>query len=161
GLGVVFGCVYMAYYYGNALAIRQQAKEFSRAWLELLKEKDIKQAFYLSNPPAMLKGRTPAELAALHPEAIAGFQNMEIIRAFDRAEKDEVVIESQGVYEWREAADGLLVTMNYLIRTREGEFDLSMPVVGTVDPSGSGRQWFIRASAPMVKAKRLTTYGRI
>jgi hypothetical protein len=150
----------MAYYFGNVLAIRQQAKEFSRAWLELLKEKDIKQAFYLSNPPAQLKGRTPADLAALHPEALTAFQNVEIIRVFERAEKDDIAIEPQGVYEWKQTADGLVVMINYLVRTREGEFDLSMPVVGMEDASVSGRQWYIRATVPLVKAKRLTPYGR-
>src|SRR5439155_2515414 len=107
GLGVVFGCVYMAYYFGNVLAIREQAKDFSRAWLTLMEEKDVKQAFYLANPPAQMKGRTPTELATLHPEALAAFQNVEIVRVFDRARKGEVVIEPQGVYEWRETPDGL------------------------------------------------------
>ena len=97
GLGIVFGCVYMAYYFGNVLAIRQQAKEFSHAWLKLLAEKDFKQAFYLSNPPAQLKGRTPAEVAALHPDALNAFQNVEIMRVFERAEKDDIEIEGWSI----------------------------------------------------------------
>src|SRR5262245_4030090 len=161
GLGIVFGCVYVAYYFGNVLAIRKQAKDFGRGWLTLLEKKDIKQAFYLANPPAQMRGRTPAELAALHPEALRNFENVEIIRVFERAREEDIVIEYQGMYDWKETADGLVATINYLVRTREGEFDLSMPVVRPGDPSESGPQWYVRATAPMVKGKRLTTYGRL
>lgn len=160
GLGVLFGCVYVAYYFGNVLAIRQQAREFSRAWLTLLEKKDVKQAFYLSNPPAQLKGRDAAEFSALNPEALANFRNVEIIRVFERAKEDEIVIEPLGMYDWKPTTDGLVVTLNYLVRTREGEFDLSMPVIGSEEPGVSGRQWYVRATAPLVKAKRLTPYGR-
>src|SRR4029077_1325564 len=70
GLGLLFGCVYEAYYYGNVLAIRQQANVFADAWLRVLEKKNFKEAYFYSSPPAQRKGRDAETFATLNAEGL-------------------------------------------------------------------------------------------
>jgi hypothetical protein len=159
-LGIGFGCVYIAYYAGNVFAVRQQAGEFARGWLAYLENKDFAKAFFFTVQPSQRKNRTEADAVVLFSEAIAGIKNQELSRVFERAEPGEVVIEPQGVFEWKQGLDGLAVTLNYLVRSREGEFDVTVTAVGVETPDLDGRQWFIRTGTPFIKLRRLTEYGR-
>src|SRR5438094_859508 len=51
GLTLVFGLNYLAYYASTTFAIRQQAREFTREWLEMLKQGKVDEAFLRMIPP--------------------------------------------------------------------------------------------------------------
>jgi hypothetical protein len=160
-LSIVVGCCYLAYFYGNAFAIQQQAKEFVRTgFFGPLQQRDYKQLALVSLPPQARRGMSKDDVAVRFAPTLNALQHIEFIRVMDRAGKDSTV-ESQGIKEWKETPDGVEVALNYLVKTREGEFEIIVTAVGAENKDTTGRQWFVRSGAPFVKSKKFTSFGRM
>lgn len=160
-LSIIFGCVYVAYYAGNVIAIRNQARVFAQdVWLKAMTDRDFETSFLYTVDPSQRKGMTGRDAALRFGDVLSAFKHLEVIHLFDRA-AGEVHIESQGMRDWSQQEQGFVVSLNFLVRTRAGEFDLVVTVIGTEGKEFSGRQWYVRAGAPFIQRKRLTTYGRL
>lgn len=160
-LCIIFGACYIAYYYGNALAIQKQAKDYvQERWLKAIRENDIEEATLLTMPPQMRKGMSKADVRQRFADQFNALQSIELVQVFQRAGNDHELI-SEGVKEWKQNNEGYEVILNYLLRTREGEFDISVLLLGVEGKEFTERQWTIRTGAPYIRSRRLTTYGRM
>jgi hypothetical protein len=157
----VCGLCYVAYFVGNLLAIRDQASKFVvRNWFEPMKEGNQDEAFRSTIDPAQRKNRSAKDIATLYPEPVETFRHMELAQVIDRA-RGETQIEPQGVRNWSKETSGYMVVLNFLIRTREGEFDTVVAAMGNEPKDSTGREWFIQKAQPLITQRRLTTYGRM
>ncbi|MFL5341130.1 MAG: hypothetical protein ACJ8F7_13365 [Gemmataceae bacterium] len=162
GLSVVFGCVYVAYYWGNMVAIRRQAVDFAQQWLTTLSNKNPDEAFLLTIPPAERKGMKAANAVQRFPERSERFRSMEFVGIFTGADrKEDVVVEPLGVRDMTQIPEGNNVTLQYLIKSRSGEYECSVTALGMEGADFPGRQWVVPESAPFIQRKRLSVYGRL
>src|SRR5205823_14182762 len=49
----------------------------------------------------------------------------------------------------------------YLLKTRTGEYEVVVHVVGMEGKEFPGRQWTVRASSPFIQRKQMSVYGRL
>jgi hypothetical protein len=160
-LSVFVGCCYLAYFYGNALAIQQQAKDFAqKSFFEPLQQGDVEQVALISLPPHLRKGMSKQDIGVRFADTVTAMRHIELLSVVDRAGK-QIEIVYNGVKDWKESQEGYDVALNYLVRTREGEFDVVISVVGVESKDSSGREWFVRSKAPFIRSKRLSTLGRM
>src|SRR5262249_6249311 len=131
-----------------------------RHWFEPLKEGKLDEAYFYTIDPVMRKNSSPRDASTRFGDSVQKLRQQELILALDRA-RQEAIIEPRGVRTWSRETAGYVVSLNYLVTTREGEFDVVVILIGTDSKELQGREWYVQKSRDMVRDRRLTTYGRM
>jgi hypothetical protein len=160
-ISILVGCVYVAYYAGNILAIRNQANSFVQdTWLKALQDRKFEEAFFYALPPPDRQGMRPNAVVARFSDQIYVFRNLEFCHIFDEA-RGEVAIEPLGVRDLNQTPDGYVATLQYRLNTRAGEYDLAIGAIGMEGKELKGREWAVRRGAPFIQKRMMTPYGRL
>ncbi|MCS6850146.1 MAG: DUF4190 domain-containing protein [Gemmataceae bacterium] len=172
-LALVPGLLYLAYLLGIELAIRSQAREFTDAWWQRLRQGDAYAAFVLTQPPDQRIGDNPRDerrlLAryGLGPRGDKGplplFLELDVVRIMLQAGHDAQV-EPLGTRRWQYVEGGYLVEQTYRIRTPEALCEVVLPVFGSdsaqARPEYEGRPWHVvLLEPPAFRVLEMTSLG--
>jgi hypothetical protein len=160
-LSLIGGAVYAAYFYGNVMAIQNQARQFvAEAFLKKLKEGKIEEAYLATIEPGMRKGMTNLrDVERRFGNVTEPFRAEKLPQLIDRS-NGIIEIEDYGVADWRTSPDGLEVATRCVVRTPEGAFEVLIPLVGLEDRETGVREWYIKRGMG-VKPIGMTTYGML
>jgi hypothetical protein len=160
-MSVICGLCYGAYFGGNYFAIRQQANDIvMKNWFEPLKEGKIDEAYFYTIDPVQRQNISSRDVSGRFAEGVQKFRSQELVLLLDRARQD-ARIEPRGVQSWSKETVGYVVNLNYLVTTREGEFDVVLSVIGSDSKDLQRREWYVQKTREQVQGRRLTTYGRL
>jgi hypothetical protein len=158
-LSLVGGAMYTAYYFGNLMAIQNQARRFvHEELLTKLKDKKIEEAFASTVKPNQRKGMNIGDIKARFGDVVAPFKLEPLPRMYQRAD-GVAEVEDVGVDHTDAKAEGLAVFTRFLVRTPEGAFDVGVPVIGVENPETGAREWFVERNQIRVKPLYISTYG--
>jgi hypothetical protein len=160
-MSLICGLCYGAYFGGNYFAIRKQANDIAmKYWFEPLKEGKVDEAYFYTIDPVQRQNSTPRDVAARFGDNLDRFRQQELILLLDRARQDAQV-EPRGIRSWNKETVGYVVNLNYLVTTREGEYDVVLTLIGSDNKDLQRREWFVQKGRETVQGRRLTTYGRL
>jgi hypothetical protein len=150
GLGVLFGLTYTAYFAATYFAVRQQATDFARAWLDDVRAGKLEQAYlrcieFGKRPREDAHLRTSLEnLGATALVSYPAFQRADFIRLLKQG-GPEARAELAGVKDWDFEKGGYQVQLVYQVSTPVARFELILAVLGKESLAGEyeGRQWSI------------------
>jgi hypothetical protein len=165
-LSALFGFGYLAYIASTEVVVRSEVSSFTRDWLETLRQGDVYRAFLATVPAAQRQGDTPENLPRLRARYGIGrygqkgplprFLEHELVQILQQA-GPEARIESEGVRTWTYTEKGYYAEQDYQISTREGVFDVSIPVWGgkaTDRQQDEGlRQWHVMAANEQLRVQ--------
>jgi hypothetical protein len=161
-ISLLFGLGYWAYFTATFLAVRQQADEVGRNWLQKIVSGRISSAFLMvidpkNKPPHEDPSNPDDEALRKQLETrfnsgnqsdprglLSQFPQHDLVRLI-RLMGNDVKIEFVGSTDW-EYKDGYTVGLRYRLTGPEGAVNVKMVVQGVdneEDP-GSGRRWFVR-----------------
>lgn len=171
GLSLCFGLLYLAYMAAGTFAVRQQAADFSRQWLDLIRQGEMDQAFLLTLSPTA----RPAPDAPDLRESIeaqfniprgpdngpySNFLRSVFVRAIQMG-GPETTCELTGITP--DFDQGMYkVKCQYHVTTIYADFDLILLVQGTeTGKAGASRVWQIMMDVTgMTDAPQYTQAGR-
>jgi hypothetical protein len=160
-ISVICGLCYGAYFGGNYFAIRKQANDMAiNNWFEPLKEGKLDEAYFYTIDPVQRQNLSVRDVSSRFGENLQKFRQQELVLLLNRA-RGEAQIEPRGVRGWSKESAGYVVLLNYLLSTREGEFDILLTVIGSDSKDLQRREWYVQKSREPVQGRRLTTYGRL
>ena len=160
-ISILVGCVYVAYYAGNILAIRNQANSFVQdKWLKALQDRKFDEAYFYGMPPADRQGVRQSTVATRFSLPVQVFRHTYLSTIFDEA-RGEVAIESLGIRDLNATPEGYVATLQYRVKTRMGEFDLAVGTLGAEGKDIKGREWAVSRGATSIQKFTLSTYGRM
>jgi hypothetical protein len=160
-LSIVGGCVYLAYYFGNVMAIQSQARVFVRdVWLDELQTGEMDKAYVYTIAPDQRRGMNITDVTRRFGDVVAPFREEKLSRLLDLAKKN-AEITPIGSPEWNETTEGLLVNTKFRIVTAEGEFLAHIPIVGTLSKESGTREWYVKRQSIMLKSTSLSDFGII
>ncbi|HEV3143996.1 MAG TPA: hypothetical protein VGZ47_08950 [Gemmataceae bacterium] len=158
---LICGLCYGAYFGGNYFAIRKQASDNAQKyWFEPLKEGKVDEAFFYTIDPVQRKNSSVRDVSNRFGDSVERFHQQELVLILDRA-RQEAQIEPRGVRNWSKETAGYVVSLNYLIRTREGEFEAVITLIGADNKELAGREWYVQKGRDLVQVRRPTTFGRM
>jgi hypothetical protein len=152
GLGVLVGLVYIAYYGGTYLAVRQQASACAGMFIDRIKQGRVDKAFLLAVQPAGPGDDAPdlREKLEIQHNTSRGrsggpysmFRQTEFVRLI-QAGGEQTRVEPVGVASWDYDQGGYWVRIKYRVYTPLAEFELSVETFGRDSKPGEpkGRQW--------------------
>ncbi|MFL5241883.1 MAG: hypothetical protein ACJ8FY_07225 [Gemmataceae bacterium] len=161
-ISLLFGLGYWAYFLATFLAVRQQADEVGRAWLQKIMEGRINSAFLMAidpkyKPPREDPSNTNDEALRKQLETrfdgggqtdprggmFSQFPQQNIVRLLQLLGND-AKIEFIGSTDW-EYKDGYAVGLRYRVSGQDGAANIKVVVQGVdnEDDPGSGRRWFV------------------
>jgi hypothetical protein len=150
------GLGYGAYSFAVNLALRQQAEQFARDWLDLIRQGRLEQAMFRSLPPLQradlneddkdllgkIASRAHDAAEEIPPAALLQrFAQTDLVRYLARGGSQSTAT-FQG-FQWDYTHGGYDVRLNVHIDTPECSIEAVMTVHGTQAPHGefAGRQW--------------------
>jgi len=162
-IAVVFGVSYLTHIVVIELAIRNQARQFTEAWVKKVATGPIETAFLDVLLPAQRNSFQPNDIdkirqrfgSEMHP-----FRINEIVRMLQRAGKN-YELTPRGLKEWDLMDGGLAVKQLFDLRTPEGKYELILPVYGRDIPELGGRQWLLQLKGADIKDRQTTSLGRL
>jgi hypothetical protein len=181
-LSVLGGLGYGAYFAATYLAVRLDSGEFAQQWFERLKKGQVNLAFLDTQDPG-IRGSVDAEDDEAmkirfnsNPQGEMGarmgmqtmgmldqFQQQQIVRAVLREGPSAQVKAEAGLRDWDYAAGRYKVKRQYLITTREGDYDFVLTLHGGSSSKGEyeRRQWSIDFREIEIRGIHLSPYGRL
>jgi len=172
-MSILFGCGYGAYYLATELALRQQARNFTQEWLQLIRQGEIARAFIQTLEPARRKG-VPAKLELLKQRFSAGpmrgmgpsgplkeFQLHRVVQLLEQGGAD-AVLQPAGIRNWEYKGGGYQVRQLYRLESLEGVFEFLISVRGSESPRKEfeGRQWHVILNETGVRTETLSAAGK-
>jgi hypothetical protein len=150
-LSLVFGLCYAMYYTATAMAVRQQANDFARKWLEELRKGEVDRAFWLTlKPPRSGFKRQALEESQINspeftsPNTLSGFHLLDFVRLL-RESGTTAAIELRGVERWSYEKGGHQVSLLYQITSPIADCSVLVTVHGIEvrEKESEGRQWYV------------------
>ncbi len=159
-LGLIGGCLYAAYYFGNVSAIQRQARKFAHeAYVAKIADGKLDDAFAATVPPAMRRGMVGSrDLVGRFGDAVRGFRAQRAVRVLERG-AGRSTVEDIGAVAWRQTSQGLEVEPHFRIRTPEGEFEMGVTAVGVEDRETGAREWFVNGKQTFFGVVSQSPYG--
>jgi hypothetical protein len=165
------GLGYTAYYFGTYFAVTWQAANFTRSWLDKIRDDKVMEAFLDTQKPEKRKNDKPGDrLYMFQAYGLAAPGRKAMLPVFLESETLKILrdatthgeIKSLGIKNWDYSKEAYNVEELYQAKTLEGTYEILITVRGTQGPEFEGRQWQVAwENVSPVGTPQLTEAGKI
>ncbi len=164
------GLGYTAYYFGTYFAVTWQASNFTRSWLDKIRDDKVMEAFLDTQKPEKRKNDKPNDRLYMFQVYGVGPRGKGMLPLFLESEAFKILrdatthgeIKSLGIKDWNFSKEAYNVAELYQAKTLEGVYEVLITVRGTQGPEFEGRQWQVAwETVGYVGTPQLTEAGKI
>jgi hypothetical protein len=172
-LCLLFGAGFLAYYFGTFYAVSWQAKDFTKRWMDTVRDGKLNEAFLDTLPPNQRKHELQnvrRDSDYLHQRygvsdsrrkgPLVQFEDSDPVRGLQESGAAGEV-KFLGVKDWVFDKGGFSVAQSYRLTNFEGDTDFELVAQSSEGPELEGRQWqIVRESIRPVGMPKRTPLGQ-
>lgn len=165
-ISLLTGAGYAAYLVGTDFAVRTQAEAVAGEYVKFLLEGQPEKAFRLTRDPAQQRTISPDDAEGIRRRfgsgEYANFTRGELAR-LARTWGQQLKVEPMGAMGAEQTPNGYKVPLNFVLRSPEGQCEMTLATQGFDDPKAGERVWMINfgQSGTYPKSYRKTRLGRL
>lgn len=165
-ISLLTGAGYAAYLVGTDFAVRTQAESIGAEYIKFLLDGQPEKAFRLTRDPGQQRTIAPDDADGIRRRfgsgEYANFTRSEIAR-LARTWGQQLKVEPMGAMGAEQTPNGYKVPLTYVLRSPEGQCEMSLSTQGFDDAKAGERVWMINfgQSGTYPKSYRKTRLGRL
>lgn len=165
-LSLLTGAGYAAFLLATDFAVRTQAETVGDEYIKLLRDGQPEKAFRLTRDPAQQRSISPDDTEGIRRRFgsgdLAGFNRGDFAR-LSRTWGPQLKVEPMGAMGTEQTPNGFKVPLNYVLRSPEGQCEMTLTTQGFDNAKAGERVWMIvfGQSGTYPKSYRRTRLGKL